>query len=285
MTSLVNRIADRCEAYAQRLPYAESSGIRKLKITIAAAARFHFDEKASAYLGQIRQQIARDPAIGAHVYMPAGLCFFDILAGVAYDAPEDFKRARWGVLYIGETQHDTTAEQRLVEGSTQEGKLLVFFYFTENPVIVPVDVCQGSDGWSFSIPGADQVLDQTGATEGDLISLVNDAVMLVVAAALVLGSPKVYEVREADLTKLNKARVRRGKPPLLSQRDVILRVPNFGAHHSSGASDGAGEHSGRVRHLVRAFTRIRRGKLEFVRPHWRGDEGRGVKAPAYSAKG
>jgi hypothetical protein len=37
----------------------------------------------------------------------------------------------------------------------------------------------------------------------------------------------------------------------------------------------------RALHFVRAHLRLRLGKIELVRPHWRGDAQLGIKRPAY----
>jgi hypothetical protein len=43
----------------------------------------------------------------------------------------------------------------------------------------------------------------------------------------------------------------------------------------------AGNGSPRALHFVRAHLRLRLGRVELVRPHWRGDAQLGIKRPAY----
>ena len=95
-----------------------------------------------------------------------------------------------------------------------------------------------------------------------------------------LNSPKMARVEEADLTRLNKARVRKRKPPLLSHRVVTIDLGKVERTLREGdAAEGQG--SPRQQHFVRWHLRLVRGVLYPVRPHWRGDPSLGTKPPAY----
>jgi hypothetical protein len=60
---------------------------------------------------------------------------------------------------------------------------------------------------------------------------------------------------------------------------------DLGAARSSGpGSDGALTTSPRAYHFCRAFTRTRRGKVEHVRAHWRGDPVFGIRISSYRVR-
>lgn len=66
---------------------------------------------------------------------------------------------------------------------------------------------------------------------------------------------------------LNRSRLRADKPPLLSWREVRLAVDaGLVATARNQAATGKMPY-----HHVRAFMRLKRGRVEIVRPHWRGN--------------
>ena len=77
---------------------------------------------------------------------------------------------------------------------------------------------------------------------------------------------------------LERARREGGWRPLNSrvhEVHLVLDMPEEARDKEGGAVLGSGN-SGKALHTVRAFWRWKLGKLEFVRPHWRGDAQFGV---------
>lgn len=95
------------------------------------------------------------------------------------------------------------------------------------------------------------------------------------AICAMIATPRVTTLAEHDLTKLNRAREKRGHPPYLHYHDVNINIDDYlrekSAHQTTGDDEG-----GISMHHVRAHIRMRLGKVEFVRPHWRGDPARGI---------
>lgn len=105
-----------------------------------------------------------------------------------------------------------------------------------------------------------------------MLSLDLDRLGLFLGAVLALiNTPRVSQVVPHDLSKLNKARLKRDKPPLLAYKDVIIR-PDSGWTSKSEARRETGEMR---RHHVRTFLRLKQGKVELVRAHWRGNRDKG----------
>ncbi|CAA2161100.1 hypothetical protein MBRA_06260 [Methylobacterium brachiatum] len=100
-----------------------------------------------------------------------------------------------------------------------------------------------------------------------------------IAALALINSPRISERAPADLTKLNRARTKRGKKKLLTYSTVVIR-PGLHTLRSAGGAVGP-EHVGRALHKVRAHFRLRRGRVEIVRSHWRGNEANGVRLHNY----
>ena len=95
----------------------------------------------------------------------------------------------------------------------------------------------------------------------------------VCAALCLVNTPRIADVRPHDHSKLNRSRVRRGKPPLLDWGEVHIRIDAG----TPGRGDQTSPTEHRALHHVRTHLRIRRGAVELVRPHWRGDPQYGVR--------
>lgn len=98
-----------------------------------------------------------------------------------------------------------------------------------------------------------------------------------VAALSLINTPRVSEAVPQDLSKLNRARLKRGRPELLTYSTVVIR-PGLALTRPPAV---AGTGQGRALHKVRAHFRLRLGKVEIVRSHWRGDESNGVRIHDY----
>lgn len=93
------------------------------------------------------------------------------------------------------------------------------------------------------------------------------------AVLCLINTPRIAEVRPHDHSKLNKARTRARKPPLLDWGEVHIKV-DLGA---PGRGDQTSPTELRALHHVRAHLRIRMGRVELVRPHVRGDPSAGIR--------
>ncbi|UTC28288.1 hypothetical protein GURKE_02570 [Brevundimonas phage vB_BpoS-Gurke] len=100
-----------------------------------------------------------------------------------------------------------------------------------------------------------------------------DRIGLFLGAALALiNTPRISKVIPHDLSKLNRARLKSDKPPLLTYSTVTIR-PDSGWTSRSESRRKTGE---MPRHHVRAHLRITRGRVVVVRPHLRGNPEKGV---------
>lgn len=132
---------------------------------------------------------------------------------------------------------------------------------------IPIDV----HAWcTRQRPSADDV--------GTYIFDVTDALFL-------LCTPRTHETREIRHDrKLQVARERRGKPPLLEYRRVSLFLGKTRAHSGGGGGGGGGKKAAhRVSGHVRVYRKVygkdemrERPLIKFVPEHWRGDAKLGV---------
>lgn len=92
------------------------------------------------------------------------------------------------------------------------------------------------------------------------------------AALAVIKTPRLTDLHEELNTKLNAQRERKGKPALLSYAEVGIKVD---AGISGIGKDVANRGPVALHHL-RSHLRLRRGRIELVRPHMRGSPSAGV---------
>jgi hypothetical protein len=100
----------------------------------------------------------------------------------------------------------------------------------------------------------------------------------IITALAIINTPRLANVRFEDRTKLNRSREKSGKPPVLSWSEVSIKVDAG----TPGHGDQRARATGRALHHVRSFFRLRRGQVEIVRPHWRGNPDIGVKRHRYT---
>jgi hypothetical protein len=88
-----------------------------------------------------------------------------------------------------------------------------------------------------------------------------------------INTPRLSQrsLHEPD-AKLQKSREKKGKPPLLSWHEITLTVDRGELGHGEPLTE-TGE---KAFHHVRAHLRLKRGKVEIVKPHWRGNPEKGV---------
>lgn len=99
------------------------------------------------------------------------------------------------------------------------------------------------------------------------------------SAIALINTPRIADVRDADLSQVNNARMKRKQPPILQHKIVTIAIDR-GTH---GDGFQKTETGGRPLHHVRAFLRMRLGKVQLVRPHWRGNPRFGVVVHRYVA--
>lgn len=122
----------------------------------------------------------------------------------------------------------------------------------------------------------DPVIDEDGAPQEQAI---------VFAMLALINSPRVINRRQfmpdrGLETALSKARGGVGKFPLHAWTELTLSVGDQ-VDHSDRQPFEAHLTGGRALHFCRQHLRIRSGRLERVRAHWRGDASLGIKRTRY----
>jgi len=168
-----------------------------------------------------------------------------------------------------------------MEYITMEGKEGMFVAHSDDTVLV-VTFSVGADGVSITVPQIfsedlkstipsqlDQYLQEDDVTaQADLVRLVG--------LLAVLNAPKITQHSKSDLSKLNRARHKKKQLPLYEHKIVTIRKEARDAVYTR-----AGESNGKRLHHVRAFVRLKNGRLELVRHHWRGNPKLGVISHDY----
>lgn len=229
---------------------------------LEGAARFRIGADAVAALRPLMDRPARLLAGSRHMFLPAATTWIET------EAPE---RERVAVLA-------SCAGDSLTAGSAG---VYSWHAGAGDYVAVPVDFDLASPGRlvRYLADAGPQIEAAIGeAAGGGIRADLGRIGLLLLALLALLCSPGLWERREVDLGRLNRARAARGAWPLLAYHEVRLAVDGTPPTVTPGTGGGPP----RALHFVRAHLRVRsNGRVELVRPHWRGDARRGVKRPAY----
>lgn len=93
----------------------------------------------------------------------------------------------------------------------------------------------------------------------------------VAAAMALINAPRITQVIEHDLSRLNAARSKKDRRPIITYKDVLIR-PDSGWTSKSEMRGLTGE---KRRHHVRGHLRLKRGRVELVTAHFRGNREKG----------
>ncbi len=96
-----------------------------------------------------------------------------------------------------------------------------------------------------------------------------DLIQTLITALALMASPRLARANPVDMTALNKKRRRLGRPEYFSHNELSIALD---AEPDAEPMGGAAPETGKAFHHVRAHFRFKRGKLELVRHHTRGDK-------------
>lgn len=88
-----------------------------------------------------------------------------------------------------------------------------------------------------------------------------------------LNARNAVELETVDYSKLNRSRVKAGKPPLMTHK--VLKIARRQQQRVYGDGEGRGDHAPMRGHFVRGHFKARRSGIFFWNPHARGDFHRG----------
>lgn len=97
-------------------------------------------------------------------------------------------------------------------------------------------------------------------------------------AIAMINTPRVARIESVSVDRINRAR--RNRPPVLSYANVMLTV-DAGEAAQGAQNKLTGK---KALHHVRAFMRLKRGRVEIVKPHWRGNPTYGVRLTRHTVR-
>ena len=243
---------------------------------ITHSPRYILDQRVCNLINEI----AHDSSIAAfeHTKTPCGSFW------VEYQTRSDLASVHVGVFYIGDEDQDNphpeldglptieaAVKSMVSDSSLEKGNLFIFLQVAGMVSAYVIPVSMGNPVALGGFAKAEQ--DAIAATYRFFMSF-----------CMLMTSPKTHIVEEVNFERLNKHRVKKGKSVFSSYSRVKLsisgpvtrRTVNTAPGGTSGSHGGHGghedaHHGGKRLHMVNHFWRTKRGKLEFVRPHWRGN--------------
>lgn len=311
MSLLVDKILDpKFGVLAQGLQDKKNAehDMRNVSRLLNGVPRFALNDKASRFVCALPASIT--PETAAAVKMPYGSFWVE----TPWDASAG-QRNRFGILYVGAgtTNEGRVDPERALEGELDRGAVVVFVECGDTMMAsnFAIDMSRAAEhsrttdigpiltmqketlvalrahfGGKAILPTRDSYDGDDGENErfADMMAIdfTNRMGMFLAAFALTLSSPKVYERHPSDLSRLNKARAKSNKTPLMEHTVINITMDPPGTKHVYTGPSGTG--GKRRLHFVRFFTRIVNGKLQAVSPHVRGDPSLGSKPASYKVK-
>ena len=195
------------------------------------AERFIFEEDpASALFDLIASKQVDMSTVYKTARLPAPVVWIEFVPTRTTFNPEETMKARWGVLIVDRQKHWEIL--CVMEGPT--GKTgAPYLLGTMSPLPETGEAVEGNLVW-FCDANMDEKERNT-----EFEACITD----VICALFFLTVPRICEIREAgDLRKLQKARAKKGKPPLVELKRVSLSV-GVGRTRYSRSGQGGGGHS------------------------------------------
>ena len=193
-----------------------------------------------------------------HLFFPAEMTWIEWVGSVPWYGRE----TRLGMLFVKSAGDD---------GAPTLGTLALF-----TPPAVPGDraITHIAVSGMVDLVGAGPIIRWTVRDAPSACAI--DARLLgawIGAALALINTPRLSTIVLHDDAGFNAARVKRGRPPVLSWSEVTLKI-DTGDLVRSAQQPATGQ---QARHHVRAHMRLRRGRVEIVRPHWRGNPEAGIR--------
>lgn len=252
-------------------PFAHDQRLTQAKTTLAAMKRAQnfvlspLTIETASNLG--RDLVAIERSAG-HLFLPAETTWIDM---TAYPPAGGIDTARQGVLMIGRDK------------SVVKGEALYIAYMRRAPGH-EADWGGGGFlqvGFTFDLTKgtiARAAYDQQNALFREAGGNLRTIASTLWSAIALMNTRRISDIRDADLSKINRARHKAGRPPILQYKVVSIMLDRETVSPSRAAATGE-----MPLHHVRTFLRIKRGKVELVRPHWRGNPRFGVIVHRYVA--
>lgn len=134
---------------------------------------------------------------------------------------------------------------------------------------------------SWDMPGNGAAMRIETANFSDLPALLpnlhedfrEDLVQTLITALALIASPRLARTTPVDLSAVNRKRRRLGRAELLEHNEISLMLDS--TEREGESLDRQAGAAGRAFHHVRAHYRFKRGRIELVRHHTRGDKALG----------
>jgi hypothetical protein len=225
---------------------------------------FELTEAAGLLLSLVRDAKTKGIAY-AMSFLPAPLTWLEM----------DVGGGRLVAIYLRELKEQLLSELTYIEANDKYSKAVKF---------PPIQLLSDSDPDEWAITATQYVIDnyQPPSSREDTLKNVYNMVLFTYSALAVINSPRIVgRVDNQPMVKLSKDQGKRTGQPyrLLPWHRVQLNITPSARDGGDPARTLSGP---RALHYCRQHLRIKRGKLEYVRGHFRGDAAVGISRSYYS---
>lgn len=238
------------------------------------AHKYVLEEKCYNLVDDVASNAA--PTAFAGVSAPSGLFWLE--------GPRSSEGAQEGWLWAGNAPGAAHAsiEEAMTEGSCNEGQLAIVSCGSKGDLLSYILRVEVGVGWEPEPALQARFKDMTPEAVEEIMEFAGMAVRFFEAFCMLITSPRTYIEEPVSMAKLNKNRVAHNKPVLSDYTSIKLSVSGpiskRSASNETIVNSRDGSHHGKRLHFVGHFWRTRLGRLEFVRPHWRGNAELGISS-------
>lgn len=302
------------EAVGGTVPETVNHDLHRLQAALRVVPRFALNGKSTRFVESLPKSLT--PAQAVQARLPYGA--FWVEAAWEDSDLATGRKSRYGILYLGYREEGgvfDSPEEAIDDGALDRGAMIVVMEDGHNTATVSLALAipdavsadpevewgalvkmQGETYQSLrqwmggnrvtldeeNLPTKDDITDDADLR---VLAFLRKVGLFMCSFGIVMASPKVHDREEVDMARLNKKRTRAGKPTLCDHTVIRITADPPPPRIRPGETGAEiAEPGKRMRHPVRFFTRIKGGKLETVRPHWRGDEALGTKTGNYRVR-
>jgi hypothetical protein len=278
------------------------SDVERMKQLTTYAPKFRLDYKAMNFITGLANNMTRKSYEA--IRLPIGMLWLET---PWMDNKDGSGRVRYAYLYMATGPASTVISEtngiipeemmkEVLEADEEErrgGSLVICAQSNKNPsdlVMTAAALAFYEERQDRSIiqvqkDTADDLI-RSGWTEDEVVNFLEHHANIIAAFSAVMASPKVHAIEQVSNARLNKQRIKSRKHPLSDYSEVRINLdvpqPKTTRGVDQIASETVDTHGKKRRHFVMPFSRVKNGKIEMVKPHWRGDASLGVKPPRYA---
>lgn len=261
-----------------------ASGVKEADSLRAPIPRFVIADYLSPIIGDLAQDAAALEKSRSYLFMPSPQMWIEMMAPLPEKTKRKMSRTagrnaelRVGALLFADDEEACVGEAIVASTTSRRADPLIAH--ARMNLGEPGARALAVDALLNGGPAAQIESAYPGGAESYAASMSESLSQWLIAAIALINTPRIATFVEHTFDDREYGAPRPGRWPLMSYKEVRLNVDEKIAVKNTDVRS-ADTHT--ARHHVRAHLRLRLGRVELVKAHWRGNAAFGTKLPIYS---